>query len=398
MNIKLTTDKNGNEVWRLDARDYKKGRLFFKAKSDAVAEMQRLEKLGKDGASAINFIPARDGIELTEILTECSRLKVTLRGVLEFYQKHHVAQGSHKPKLVAEVYRELLIDRRTHGCRASYLHSLAHGPLKQFGEMFGPRVITTMSREDIKSFFTAKNYPSAGGVMTARARISGLFGYALREKYILENPCSNLGRVVDNKKTMAFVLTNEQICALLNYTRQQEPTMLAYLVLGVFCGLRPDEARQMRWEFIDFQDNTVFIGPEVTKTNCQRVLNPLPAGIAWLKEAKRLGAVLPIGHMTRRRYLQGRFGKSGEKMTTKGLRGVLGLAKWPKDCLRHTAATNWMGVDKNLGNVAYQLGNSPAVLKKHYLAMVKDARAKSFWEILPDGEAKTIAFPTAAAS
>jgi hypothetical protein len=65
------------------------------------------------------------------------------------------------------------------------------------------------------------------------------------------------------------------------------------------------------------------------------------------------------------------------------LRTLLGWPAWKKDVLRHSAATYWLASEPDANRVAMELGNSPAVLFKHYRELVSDDEAKEFWALLP---------------
>jgi hypothetical protein len=62
----------------------------------------------------------------------------------------------------------------------------------------------------------------------------------------------------------------------------------------------------------------------------------------------------------------------------------LGLKAWPKDILRHTAASILMATWEDEGKLAATLGISPSVLHAHYRELVTRAEAKRFWGIGPD--------------
>jgi integrase len=93
-----------------------------------------------------------------------------------------------------------------------------------------------------------------------------------------------------------------------------------------------------------------------------------PGAVKWLAKARELDAALPIPRHTRRRALG--------LMATK-----LGLPTWPKDILRHTAASMLMATWEDEGKVAATLGNSPSILHAHYRELVTKDEAKKFWGI-----------------
>jgi hypothetical protein len=62
----------------------------------------------------------------------------------------------------------------------------------------------------------------------------------------------------------------------------------------------------------------------------------------------------------------------------------LDLTAWPKDILRHTAASMLMATWEDEGKVAATLGNSPSILHAHYRELVTKEQAKRFWGISPE--------------
>lgn len=65
------------------------------------------------------------------------------------------------------------------------------------------------------------------------------------------------------------------------------------------------------------------------------------------------------------------------------LRGLLGLAEWPKDATRHSAGTYWLAINGNPLHMAEQLGHSVSELTSSYRALVTRTDAERFWAIAP---------------
>ena len=75
--------------------------------------------------------------------------------------------------------------------------------------------------------------------------------------------------------------------------------------------------------------------------------------------------------------------RQANKKITEGWAKILGLPSWPRDCLRHTAASMMLARDKNADKVSLELGNSPGVLHRHYKNLVTDSDCESFWRLTP---------------
>ena len=65
-------------------------------------------------------------------------------------------------------------------------------------------------------------------------------------------------------------------------------------------------------------------------------------------------------------------------------RHALKLAAWPKDVLRHTAASYLLALHGDVGKVAMMLGNSPNILLTHYHEPVCETDCAAFWKTLQD--------------
>ena len=62
------------------------------------------------------------------------------------------------------------------------------------------------------------------------------------------------------------------------------------------------------------------------------------------------------------------------------------------DVLRHSFASYWLAIHKNLAELAEHMGNSAKIIGKHYRRVMSLAEAQAWFEILPsvDTEAKIL--------
>ncbi len=56
---------------------------------------------------------------------------------------------------------------------------------------------------------------------------------------------------------------------------------------------------------------------------------------------------------------------------------------WKRNALRHSFGSYRMEQTKNAGQVALEMGNSAAVVMKHYFEIVDAKDAKAYWSIKP---------------
>jgi len=158
-------------------------------------------------------------------------------------------------------------------------------------------------------------------------------------------------------------------CKMLLLEAAKRKASLAYFVLGLFAGIRPEEMVALKWSAVDLKAGHVNIGPEISKVRKQRIVPLHATAIAWLKTitTKPEYPIAPPT-ITLRRH-------------RRALREKLG--KWPQDVLRHTAASYLLALHHDAPKVAKWLGNSVRILEKNYKTPVNEADGKRFWALTP---------------
>lgn len=268
---------------------------------------------------------------------------------------------------LSEAVRMTVDRKRLEQCSAEYVRGLRiylSAFAKVLGEATDARTIET---EHIEGWFSQRKEAPATQASN-RGRLSAMFAVLKRAKIIASNPCDDVyrPRVVRGTPT---VLTVEQARLLMTQCRAVKPHWLAYLTLCLFCGLRPREAAQMQWSRIDLAEGTVTVDALTTKTRRRRCVHIRPAAAAWLSACDQSNGI--------------RMGPRQERTFHLWSCAVLGLAAWPQDVLRHTAASMWVALERDVGKVAFELGNSPAMLYRHYIDLVKRTDAEEFWGVKP---------------
>gem|GEM_PF-3505302 len=300
-------------------------------------------------------------------------VEITVGGLrLRLQVVHGKGRKSYRGVQLREAIGKVLAAKRAANLSARYVTSLRQY-LAQFSQGREDKQIHEITVEEIESWFSSRNESP----FTRRAnegRLSALFEWAVRRGYADRNPCRQLEPMRLIRGTPQ-ILTVEQSEKLLRETFARKPQYAACLVLCLFAGLRPDETvrvngRGLTWGNIDLERGIVTIDAHTTKTRLRRIVHLEPSAVEWLKAAQEAGSRLPLAAITRRRAVR-------------YWRGVLNLESWPQDVLRHTAASFLLAKHGDIGRVATELGNSPRILKQHYLELVTPAQAEAFWAIKP---------------
>jgi integrase len=163
------------------------------------------------------------------------------------------------------------------------------------------------------------------------------------------------------------ILTADELCAVLDAT---EPRFRAHSVLSAFAGLRPEEIapktaekgkkarkRGLHCEEIDWQFGVIRLPAEVAKGGTRPRNIPmneaLKAGLQWAGIQPGMRGPVCLLNPT-------------EEQELKRLGMLIFKTGWPKDALRHSFGSYRNAILRNLPQVSEEMGNSVAILNKHY--------------------------------
>ena len=177
-------------------------------------------------------------------------------------------------------------------------------------------------------------------------------------------------------------MNDKEFATLLNRARAQRRfDVLSWLVLGGLVGLRPYEVLRLEWTGIHFQTREIRVEPGWTKTHRARVVALQANALEWLRlvaahTAEKTGRVMPSESTWNNRWRRWRQ----EEDTPLPLRWWVGK----DDVLRHSYGTYRAAILRNSHNLAEEMGNSVAIVRTYYDAVVSPSVAKLWWKITPE--------------
>ncbi len=285
----------------------------------------------------------------------------------KFYRSRHKTVTA---KTVADVVAELIAIKKARGASLRYVQDLQNR-LARFAEAFR-KDAGSVTTADIMAWFDSQKF-SPQNFMGFRRVIHLLFEFAVARGYAADNPAAALERVkVKHGATQVF--TPPEIVRLL---AAASPDFLPALAIGAFAGLRSAEIERLEWSDVNLKERFIVIGADKSKTASRRIV-PVADNLAeWLTPyAAKRGKVWPGGH-------DDFYDQQQDAAKAAGL-------KWKANALRHSAASYWFAGCNDAGRVAGYLGNSAAVIHRHYRELVRPADAVKWFSIMPEKPANVL--------
>ncbi len=215
-----------------------------------------------------------------------------------------------------------------------------------------------------------------------RMKSSQFFNFCLRRKWITENPAADLAKKIEMKDVEILGVEAAEELLRTALTSSHAASVIPYLCVCLFAGLRPGEAQQLKWEQVHFATGQIEVLKSTTKIKETRFVTLEPLLAEWL---------LPY------RNAHGRIAGTNFTKDWKAVRQAAGYSEesrpWPVDVLRHTFGTNWLAVHRDRARLAEEMGNTTSIIKKYYKRAIPRQTAEAFWKLRPMPEpANVVAF------
>jgi len=170
------------------------------------------------------------------------------------------------------------------------------------------------------------------------------------------------------------ILTPSEVAKLLAHAEER---FLPWIVLIAFGGVRNEELKKgLIWESINFNRGYLIVPASIAKTNRKRKIDLPENALEWLAPYRnRQGAI--FAHDFRAPLARCCEAAS---VTNK------------RNALRHSFGSYRMEMLRNAGAVALEIGNSAAIVMKHYFEIVDKEAAEAYWNIrpVPRGDRKIV--------
>src|SRR2546422_652683 len=262
----LRQRKKGARVyWMVDLGliDGRRVRKNFRRKSAAKKFLQaKRRERERDGRRALE-LPQEDRVDFLRARTRLSEAGASIEQAVAFFLER-------RPKteltLTAAV-NECLVSKRAAGCRPRYLEQFEN-VLRSFEAGRGEQLVSRIEPREIEGWLNGNGWAAATR-RSYRIDLQTLFAWCHQRGAVAENPCDSVPRVLLEDKPPG-ILSVEQCRKLLTTVHANDRGLLPYVVIGLFCGVRPCEIVQSSWQ--DVRRGFVHVAAHVAKDRRRRLV------------------------------------------------------------------------------------------------------------------------------
>jgi integrase len=350
----------------LDLRGFRKGRMFFKTRSEADAELARQRSLLERHSRAAIGLSQREMSEIISAKQELAPFGKTIPDAVHFFVDR-LERVRRCKTTIAQLADEVLKAKQRDGMSKDYLRDLS-SRFSRFCGDFGNRLVATLSVEEIDNWLRDLELSPQSRV-NYRSVIGVLFSHALKRGMIDSNPIMRTAKpkVPGNPPE---IFTVDALRSLLNAANDIAPDVLPMLAIGAFAGLREAEIQRLDWSEVELVRGHIDVKAAKAKSAKRRIVPIQPNLAAWL--ATYVG-------------MNGRVVPKGARRKLDHVRKAANLSRWPKNGLRHSFGSYRLAAIHDAPRVAAELGHtSPQMLYSTYRELVMPEEAARYWNVLPD--------------
>ena len=230
-------------------------------------------------------------------------------------------------------------------------------------------IISQWLMEKTYSDRTRKNYRDGIGFL---CRWCVIHGYLEKGTDWLEGVQKYSAR----KLSEIEIYSPQEIRRLLNVAGSMTP----FIAIAAFAGLRHAEIARLDWSEIDLEDGFIEVIAAKSKTG-ERRLVPIHENLKkWLQPFyKKTGNVAPFVNTSKQLL---KIAKSTRQQITETEPEIKAIT-WKHNALRHSFISYRVAESGDVPRTSDEAGNSPAIIRQHYLRRVKPTIAAEWFGIIP---------------
>jgi hypothetical protein len=357
--------------------DEAKSEAAVVAQNLALGDMEALKLTGREKQIYVEAerAIAATGLPLHSVAHEFARAFQILGGAniveaARYFRKH--VTPDLPQVMVADAVQKFYEAKEHEGVSAMYLKDIRI-LLGAFADAFNCP-LSSIQPEDLRQYLNALRVGFVSKENRRRLLVV-LFNFAKANRWLRPNEetaADALGtyqKQINRHQRDPEIYTPSELARLLNAA---DADFLPYIALIAFGGVRREELHKgLLWQAINFDRGYMIVGKDIAKTGRERKIDLPENLLEWLKPYRfKTGPI---------------FAKDPRKRIAKVVKAS--KVKWKRNGLRHGFGSYRLAQLKNEGQVALEMGNSPKMVKDHYVKIIRDmndeSAAKAYWSLKP---------------
>lgn len=266
-------------------------------------------------------------------------------------------------RTVSKVVDEFTAARKRAGFDVAKNHASIFREIK---ERLGELVIDTVTARQLGAYLERLKNGSSRN--THRKRIVAIWRWAKKQGYLPRDTITEAEQTerAREEEVNVGIIAPPKLATLLERHRG-DPELLASLVLAALCGLRRAEVHEQTWEDIDLGNRVLRVSKAKRGTPSRRMVPLSDAAVDWLLLCgNRKGRITQMLSVDRIRLLAR---DAGDEL--------------PENCFRHSFISHRVAQTGSIHETSLEAGNSPDVIRRHYLELVTKAQGAAWFAVFP---------------
>lgn len=316
------TNPSGSTAFRVSGTKLngERIRLNFTTKPAALLEQRRLEldalRPGMIKITRLSDEQLRETEEAFSLLGNRSLIQA-----VRFYVAHHRKQMAQR--LLTDALAEFLAFKERRNRRPDTVRSFRY-KIGRFLQRHPGKNVSDILREHVESFVLRAGID----IVTSQndwTALHNFFNWASSRGYCADNPAKGIELPTRDKDRSPQILSVDEVKLFFEKAATSRTgSLIPYLVLSMFAGIRPKEVSRLRWDDIDLESGLVMV--RKGKTRQRRIVELSANAVAWLKPPP------PFAHRSGAR--------TGDGGSTHSRRGVGSWVRWRPSSHKPQHATN----------------------------------------------------------
>ena len=360
------------------------GQTKYGSESETLAAANRWlkEKRGevkRDGVAVLS-ISDHDRVAYAEALRRLEPYNKTILQAVNAAIELWKQEVSFKRITFSEAASDFLKHKQLENCRDSYLKDI-QTRIAAMSE-FDQRQLSEITAAELIEFMQDREM---GGVSwnNWRRNLRVFFTWCQGQEWLRKNPALGIPeKKIDEEEVE--ILSLDEAKKLLKTTIESYHRQVAWLVLGMFAGMRRSEAQAAQWEDIDWEQNVIKVRSAKLRSVSTRYVELTPPARAFLEIFKKESGPINSGIYARRNELKEISKRTGIDCS--------------RNIYRHSFGSYHLAAHQNRHVTMDQMGHENLqTFVRFYRRPIPKLVAQAYWLLSPQSLRLSAAHPDSAA-